>query len=123
MEQVIQCLQNYWKEITYLVVGLIVVIISLVRRKNVINQEDQIKAKIISILPMLINGVETPGNGVLKKKTVIGLVKQFLHKTYGFTEIALDSFDAFISNAIEMFLVTPQRKEIKNEEKSQEVRR
>ena len=120
MDKVLEFLQIYWKDILYLIISLVVVIITLLKRKNVVNVDDSIHAFILDLIPELIAYVEVPGNGSTKKQLVMNYCENAVQKKYG---VFSESIRSFISDAIERIMVCPQRKGVIYEEKSKQVRR
>lgn len=105
---VIDFLRNHYKEIIEFSVLIFSVIICLIKKRPTLNQVDVIKEDVLEILPILINKVESPGNGEEKFSNVVLLVNQYLKNKYHIQDL---SFLAdFIKEAIENILSTPQKK-------------
>ena len=112
-------LKSYWRELASLI-ALVVSFILYIIRKPVTSSLD---SDIISDLTVLIAGwiksVECDGNGEYKKETVTNLAVRYLKKRYGRTLSDDESsiWQKRISTLIELFLSTPQKKEVSYESK------
>lgn len=89
---------------------LVGVFLAIIKKRPVWNDMDEIKAFILSIIPIFIKEVEKPGNGCLKKDLVLKLVQTALAKKFSFYNF--DKVEAFVSDAIEQVLSTPSKKEV-----------
>lgn len=105
MDQVIEFLKIYYREIIEFTVLIVSVVICLVKKRPCVNQIDTIKQDVLGLLPSLINSVEVPGNGAQKKSTVMSLINKYVSHRY---HIDLDL--TFVESAIEDILSTPTKK-------------
>ena len=114
MSKFLEFLSLYWKEILYVVLSLIVVVISLLKRKNinVVNQEDEIKERILLDLPHFIRLAELvilgDSQGEKKKEVVVNSVCKELKRR--FKGLDTSRYIDFINENIELILSTPTKK-------------
>lgn len=108
MKDFIEFLKTYYREIIEISVLLLSVIICLIRKRPCINKMDEIKEDVLEILPILIRGVESPGNGSSKKSLVIESVKSFVKKKFKIE--CPEQVITLVDSQIESVLSTPQKK-------------
>lgn len=109
LQQILDFITQYWRELTSLVILLISVLISLFRKRSSLNVADEIKKDILVILPELIKAVECAGHGQDKLNAVVLEVKKYIKKKYSIKDI--DVFTPFIIASIENILSAPTKKE------------
>lgn len=107
MDQIIEFLKTYYREIIDISVLLISVVLCLVRKRPCVNKMDAIKQDALEWLPLFINLAEKDGHGAEKKSTVLSMTINFLEKKYG---CELSVLTSFLSEAIESILSTPKKK-------------
>lgn len=104
----VEFLQLYWREIAALVLFIISFVISLIKRKPVVNEMDKILLAISDKLPEFINYAETFKGAEEKKNLVLAAVFQYVKNQ--FSLVLPDSYMDIVSRMIEAYLSTPQKK-------------
>lgn len=102
-------IKNHYELIGSILLILISIILTLVKKKPVINKIDEVKAYILEVLPGIIKEVECPGHGIDKKLLVLNSVKLLIATKFNFYDF--ESIKLFVSEAIENILSTPTKKE------------
>lgn len=105
----IDFLKTHYELIISCLFLLISFILALFRKKSKFNLMDEIKSFILSVLPEIINSVETDGNGETKLLLVLKEIQLLLVKKYNFYDF--DSIQNFVIESIENILSTPKKKE------------
>lgn len=104
----IDFIKTHFDLIINCLLALIILVLTLIKKKPVFNQIDQIKSYILEKLPGLINKFEQPGNGDKKKALVLNVIKLLLAQEFNFYDFS--SIENFVSDAIEDILSTPIKK-------------
>lgn len=101
-------IKNHYELIISCVLVLLSLILQLLKKKPVLNKLAEIKARILEVLPLLIQKVEVPGDGSTKKVLVLKEIQLLVAKEFKFFDfnVLLD----FVSQAIEEILSCPQKK-------------
>ena len=105
-----------------LVIALITLIVScviaIIRKKPSQDLIGTIKADILEFLPFVIEAVEYPGDGSIKKQKVISACLLRINKMLGrsLSDEEASYWSKFLSSAIESVLTTPQKKEVSKNE-------
>lgn len=100
-------LVNNWQWIACLVIGTIELFFVIFKKSQKL---DTVKEKILALLPVVIRlAEEVLGPGVGAEK--LAFVHNFLHDFYKLD----DSYDQFITSAIENILSTPEKKSQRKE--------
>lgn len=102
-------IKENWRVIVELSTLTISVVFFLVKKRPCVNQIDSIKKDILEILPLMINSVETPGNGSEKLVQVVSMVRSYIGRRYHLTDLSQDMTD-FIISSLESILSTPKKK-------------
>lgn len=105
-------LVNNWQWIACLVIGTIELFFVIFKKSQKL---DTVKEKILALLPAVIGLAEEvfgPGVGSKKKAFVLNEIKQIF--AVGHVNLG-DSYDSFISSAIESILSTPEKKSQRKE--------
>lgn len=100
-------IQN-WKLIICIVLIIIDIILTIVFKKTKVT--DNVLTFIMSLLPTLINKVESPGNGEEKCLAVVTWCVSLLQERFGFTTEQANAYIPKIKEFIEKILSTPQKK-------------
>lgn len=112
MTDVINFIKEYWREVAYLTLLLIILLVSLVKKK--VNVIDTIKGYVTEILPQLISKAEDKygaGNGASKLEYVVQTTITLLMREFSLSSIQAIPYKAFIKKSAEAILSTPQKKE------------
>lgn len=112
MDIVIEFLKDNWRFVAEIVLTVIVLLVSLLRKKVKFNADGL--NKVIGLLPGLINEAEKvygSGNGDIKFKFVFAHAFTELQKYYPDEVIKAHNFSLVLVSAIENILSTPKKKE------------
>lgn len=102
-------IKNHYELIAAVVLVLVSIILTIIKKKPVLNKIDEVKAYILEALPGIIKEVECPGHGIDKKLLVLNSIKLLIATKYNFYDF--ESLKMFVSEAIENILSTPTKKE------------
>lgn len=116
----LEILKNHWYDILSLVMFLASILFFILKKPLGSSLESDYIADLSVLIAGWIQQVEVPGNGATKKETVISLCMKWLRKKYGreFTEDEETIWRKRISTLIELYLSTPEKKEISNASKT-----
>lgn len=112
MDFILEILRNYWKEITEIVLFLILGLIAVIRKRP-IKFVDTLKMSILQWLPGFIVLAEKSGlKGEDKVVFVLKRAYEFFCSTKSVSyDYFLSTYEQFIRTHIEAILCTPQKKE------------
>lgn len=104
--------KEWLKPLCYLIVSVISTVVVIVcKKKRCINELDNIKQEVLSVLPEFISSVEYligAGNGADKKRMVLDAINDFVKKKFSVN--LPSSLLSFFGDRIESILDTPQKK-------------
>lgn len=106
----INFLKDNYRWLCCILVEVIILLISIFKKKKVINEMDTILLCVLEKLPEFILSVEGVKGAELKKSLVIEAVKKFVKDKFSIN--LSDTFISFVSASIEDILSTPQKKEV-----------
>lgn len=101
-------IKDHYELIVSIVLVLVSLILQLLKKKPIINKMAEIKARILEVLPLIIDSVEVTGQGSTKKVLVLKEIQLLIAKE--FKVFDFDLFADFVSDAIENILACPQKK-------------
>lgn len=103
----------HWCELTYIILTLVCLIVTLVKKTKVVS-EDTVFEQLLVVLPKMIIGAEVTGlKGQEKKDIVLNVAIDWLVKLTGKTRVEIaDLYLKRIEIAIEDILSTPKKKEV-----------
>jgi len=113
---------SWLKENYELIIALITLVasclVAALRKKPSQDLLGTIKADILEFLPFVIEAVEYPGDGSIKKQKVISACLIRINKMLGrsLSEEEVSYWSKFLSSSIEAVLTTPQKKEVSKNE-------
>ena len=113
----LEFIKNHWVDILSVVMFLVSVLFFLIRKPVSSSLESNYISDLSVLIAQWINKVEVPGNGITKKETVTTLALKWLVKQYrrALSEDEEVIWRKRISTLIELYLSTPQKKEVLNE--------
>lgn len=100
-------LQN-WKIIICSILIIVNIILTIVFKKTKVT--DNVLTFLMSVIPTLINKVESPGNGEEKCLAVVSWCVALLQDKFGFSVDQAQTYVPKIKEFIEKILSTPQKK-------------
>lgn len=118
MQEVIDFLSLYWREILEVILLIISVVVFIVKKKPV-KVIDTVKECITRLLPYCIYEAEKQedlkGKGEKKKIFALSVLYKLLQE-FGYEEV-YDQYREYAAEQIEVILSTPQKKEVSIREK------
>lgn len=108
LEMFIDFIKAHYELIGAVLLVLLSLFLQLMKKKPIINKMAEIKARILEVLPGLIDSVEVEGQGSSKKILVLKSIQLLLAKEFKVYDFTL--FEDFVSDAIENILICPQKK-------------
>lgn len=112
MNQVLDFIKVYYREIIEVIAIIASVVICCIRKKPV-KVVDTVKEIIVRVLPAFIVQAEASGKkGADKLELVLSLVKDFL-KEMSYGDDVVSQYLDFTKEQVELILATPQKKGVK----------
>lgn len=113
-------IKSYWREVASLIALIVSFILYIIRKPVSSSLESDIISDISVLIAGWIKEVECEGNGEYKKETVTHLAQRYLKKRYGrnLSDDEMSIWSKRISTIIELYLSTPQRKDLVYETKT-----
>lgn len=117
MQVVIDFIIQNWQMILAALLMVLTFIISLLKKKPVYNEIDNILLSVVEKIPLFINSVEsTSMDGSSKKVVVMETIRNYVKSQFSY--VLSDSLLIFFDQYVELVLSTPQKhKEVFNDEK------